>query len=104
MCKVHMAVCKALKDMQEKDRFERYVVTESVDDEREVDIVSDHVVKCRLNPCQFCLAKVRYRGFIWDKMTKAQRETIVNEFRAKDVMPHLKKILEDYLAKIRNRR
>lgn len=98
-----MASCKKLRDMKNKTRFYRYVITESVDDEREIDTVNG-VEKVRLNPCQYCLGVVYYRGFDYDTMTKAERETIVREFRAKDVMPHLKKRLEDYLAKIRKRR
>ena len=98
-----MAACKKLKEMKAENRFQRYVVTESMDDEREIDTAGG-VVKVRLHPCQYCLGKTDYREFDYDTMTKAQRETIVNEFSAKDVMPHLKKILERYLAKIQKRR
>lgn len=95
MYKVHMSACKALKKMQEGARLSRYVITASMDDEREVDIVGG-VMKFRLHPCQFCLEEVRYREFNWDTMTKRERKAIVREFRAKDVMPHLNERLEEF--------
>ena len=98
-----MAACMKLKEMRAENRFQRYVVTESMDDEREIDTAGG-VVKVRLHPCQYCLGETGYRGFNRDTMTYGELMTIVNEFRAKDVMPYLKKILERYLAKIRNRR
>lgn len=98
MYKVHMAACKALKEMKEKKLLQRYVVTESVDDEREIDIGDDDVVKVRLDPCQFCLEKTHYRGFSRDKMTYRERKKIVDEFRAKDVLPHLNTIMEIFLT------
>lgn len=103
LSRVHMAACMKLKEMRADNQFQRYVVTESMDEEREIDTAGG-VVKVRLHPCQYCLGKTGYRGFDYDKMTKAQRETIVNEFRAKDIMPYLKELLEDYLAEIQKRR
>ena len=100
MYKVHMATCKALREMKAREKLQRYVVTESVDDEREVDIEGG-VMKVRLNPCQFCLGKLRYQGFSRDTMTRRERKTIVDEFRAKDVKPQLE---ERFFSTIRKRR
>ena len=94
MYKVHMAACEALKEMKAKMRLQRYVITESTDDKREIDIGGDDVVKVRLHPCQYCLGETCYRGFNRDTMTYRERMTIVNEFRAKDVMPHLNTIMK----------
>lgn len=104
MNKVHMVACEWLEKMKGKKLLQRYVVTESVDDEREIDIGDDDVVKVRLYPCQYCLGELGYRGFNRDTMTYRERMTIVRGFRAKDVRTHMNNIRKIFSTKRKNRK
>lgn len=85
--KFHIADCSTLKDMKQRKRFDRYVVTNDlsgiftisgIDPDTRKD-VSD---KVRLNVCKNCLKYLNYQGY--QQVVARQRNKIFDEFKISD--------------------
>jgi hypothetical protein len=69
----HLANCKTLKDMREKKRFDRYVVSTNTDGKFNLNIIESGRVKTEiysLSVCQNCLDRLRFNSFEmkWEKI------------------------------------
>lgn len=64
--KFHVAYCKTLKEMKEKGRYERYVVTDDLSGEFFICGNEDgksREGKTRLQICKHCLARLKYKDY-----------------------------------------
>lgn len=82
--KFHVADCKTLKDMREKGRFERYVVTNDLDGEFKITGFShftNETVEGRIKlvVCKNCLWKLNYKGYRKFK-SKLEKDKSVDNF------------------------
>lgn len=76
----HLSDCKTLKEMRDKGRFERYVVTQNMDGEFPVsgkDPITNEQIEGTANlwVCQYCLSQLNYKG-----ATKGNRREIAKNF------------------------
>ncbi len=82
----HVAHCKTLKDMAEKGRKKRYVVSQNESDLFHLHVIqgrSFQEVKRKLNVCQNCLNILNWNGFSF-KYSETQRNKFVREFKISD--------------------
>ena len=82
--KFHLSDCKTLKEMRDKGRFERYVVTQNLDGDFPVlglDWNSKTLIEGTANlwVCQNCLAQLNYKG-----AAKGNRREIARNFDVKE--------------------
>jgi 5-methylcytosine-specific restriction endonuclease McrA len=78
----HIAACKMLHRMKSIGRFEqRYVVSTRIDGNFKLHYVQAGLkLDKKLDVCQYCLGKLRYRNFDYGLMKRPQRKAIVNGF------------------------
>lgn len=85
--KFHIADCSTLKEMRQKKRFDRYVVTNDLSgvfaiSGTDPDTRKDVSGKVRLSVCKNCLKYLNYQGH--QQGTAQQRNKIFNEFKISD--------------------
>lgn len=92
----HLADCKTLKDMRERGRFERYVVTQNLDGEfpvSGVDWKTKELVEGTANlwVCQNCLKELNYKGAANGKTYQIAKDFDIEEFFStySSFFPHL---------------
>jgi hypothetical protein len=79
----HLADCKTLKEMREKKRFSRYVVSTNTDGKFSLNIIEAGSVKTEnrnLSVCQNCLAMLKFNGFD-SKWERDKRLNSVRKFK-----------------------
>ena len=82
MPKFHLAYCQTLEKMQKNSRFDRYVVAQTTSGEFKVNIIDREVESqtVRLNVCQHCLDKIRWKGFSMSGISRLERQNRVEGF------------------------
>lgn len=78
--KFHVANCKTLRDMKEKGRFERYVITNDVTGNFKIYGHNETEGIARLQVCRNCLAHLKYKGYPRDKENIATQFSITDFF------------------------
>jgi hypothetical protein len=88
MPKYHFYNCSALVTMTESGRFDRYVVSATVDGIFSVRLAQNgraaQVQRARLDVCKNCLTETRLKGFNSQTWRKRDKEKFVAEFVPKD--------------------
>jgi len=83
--KFHIADCRTLSEMRQKNRFERYVATHNVDGEFKIHGINQDTGEeekeghAKLTVCKNCLAKIRYEGYSY-KGEWALKNKVFSEF------------------------
>jgi len=82
MPRYHLAFCQTLEKMQKNSRFERYVMAQSISGEFKVNIINRTVEskKVKLNVCQNCLDRIRWKGFSITGESRSVRQQRVENF------------------------
>ena len=87
--KIHFTVCRTLREMKQKGRFELYRVTNRKDDRYYIDLrrgrYDTEERRMRLLPCKNCLAESEYHCFNFS-MEKSIQEKIINQFNAEEAL------------------
>jgi len=86
MPRYHLAFCQTLEKMQKNSRFERYVMAQSISGEFKVNIIHRTVESknVKLNVCQNCLDKIRWKGFSITGESRSVRQQRVESFSLSD--------------------
>ena len=83
--KFHIGWCKTLEKMNQKNRFDRYVVTDRDDGKFEIDTAERKTYVSRLNVCKNCLEHIEHKGY--DTSHSPQQKTqAVAEFNVKEFL------------------
>lgn len=80
----HIAWCKKLDEMRQKNRFERYHATNRVDGFFEIDDGAGRYQDAGLKVCKLCLERLNYKGSV-DYRT---RQVTFNKFTLDDFFSH----------------
>ena len=82
MPRYHLAYCQTLEKMKRNSRFDKYVVAQTTSGEFMVNIIDREIISqnVRLNVCQNCLDKIRWKGFSITRMPRSERQKRVDEF------------------------
>ena len=70
--KFHVSDCKTIKDMKNKNRYERYIATNKLDGkfhitDKDQSLNNEEPTSAELKVCQNCLTKLNYKNFTSDK-------------------------------------
>lgn len=86
MPKYHLAYCITLETMRGKSRLNRYVVAQTVSGEFRINIIDKTIIskKVRLDVCQNCLDRIRWKGFSKLDMSSNERHHRVKDFSLAD--------------------
>lgn len=86
MPKYHLAYCMTLEKMNNKSRLNRYVVAQTTTGEFRINIIDKDIIskKIKLDVCQNCLDRIRWKGFSKLDMTTNERAERVKDFSLSD--------------------
>ncbi len=82
----HIGWCRTLEEMDNRKRFDRYIVTKRDDGKFEIDTAEGKEYVSKLNVCKNCLNHLEYKGYSQEDYSYQQKTQAVEEFNIKEFL------------------
>lgn len=89
----HISFCQKLEEMQQKGRWQRYVVSNKEDGYFSVRVNNGNAQFEKLNVCRFCLENLQWNQFSIFNMTSEEKSKMIHEFSIQDFFKRFPKSL-----------